>query len=215
MGSSPRMRGTHRDYETNGDKVRIIPAHAGNTVIHARKPLVIRDHPRACGEHSGAIRHSASRPGSSPRMRGTPVPDGRARPSRGIIPAHAGNTGSRISGLQSCGDHPRACGEHAWFRAGDLCDWGSSPRMRGTLSANSLAFDLPGIIPAHAGNTMADVFRLSFAGDHPRACGEHRLSGAMYLSGWGSSPRMRGTLPLSCSIRPLSGIIPAHAGNTL
>ena len=54
--------------------------------------FMIRDHPRACGEHLDLIIYGFSLPGSSPRMRGTldKVLDGAE--FGGIIPAHAGNT---------------------------------------------------------------------------------------------------------------------------
>ena len=51
-GPSPRMRGTRvlntRRVLTTG----IIPAHAGNTATGEYPSAGIRDHPRACGEHS-------------------------------------------------------------------------------------------------------------------------------------------------------------------
>ena len=111
-GSSPRMRGTRRRSRRVRGAVGIIPAHAGNTFDAWGIAICPRDHPRACGEHLENVLLNYDDPGSSPRMRGTPIPHHSDSRGYGIIPAHAGNTGSRISGLQSCGDHPRACGEH-------------------------------------------------------------------------------------------------------
>ena len=50
-GSSPRLRGTHTRVGLDADSWGIIPALAGNTngILRARR--VMRDHPRACGEH--------------------------------------------------------------------------------------------------------------------------------------------------------------------
>ena len=92
---------------------------------------------------------------------------------------------------------------------------GSSPRMRGTHSANSLRNPWSGIIPAYAGNTSHQHAERRSAWDHPRVCGEHHGSGLYSGCAAGSSPRMRGTLPW----RPMglheTGIIPAYAGNTV
>ena len=172
-GSSPRMRGTPllswRDPRLRG----IIPAHAGNTATMFSHAICSKDHPRACGEHRFPYRSTRITVGSSPRMRGTPDWLERSAGSGGIIPAHAGNTLDALSGLVLVRDHPRACGEH---NGGNLILFnkeGSSPRMRGTLTAR-----------AHV--TAA-------ARDHPRACGEHQTGQPCTNVYLGSSPRMRGT----------------------
>ena len=71
----------------------------------------------------------------------------------GIIPAHAGNTSVVLDKVFHIGDHPRACGEHAFDRMGSTSLQGSSPRMRGTPDATRTRPPMRGIIPAHAGNT--------------------------------------------------------------
>ena len=72
------------------------------------------------------------------------------------------------------------------------------------------------IIPAHAGNTLAKrtTSAPNAARDHPRACGEHTLMLELAQTYTGSSPRMRGTPMGTCSYLLITGIIPAHAGNT-
>ena len=87
--------------------------------------------------------------------------------------------------------------------------------MRGTLRLRLTGFFLPGIIPAHAGNTGVPFELLQERGDHPRACGEHITGNADDAVKAGSSPRMRGTRRNSCRRVPTRRIIPAHAGNTL
>ena len=135
--------------------------------------------------------------------------------NRGIIPAHAGNTRHTHRRVARRGDHPRACGEHLSRSACRSCRPGSSPRMRGTLHGVPVGCTQPGIIPAHAGNTHCWNLKPTTPWDHPRACGEHRSSHHRHRPGQGSSPRMRGTRePISTPIA-LSGIIPAHAGNTI
>ena len=72
-GSSPRMRGTRRNAVRSSDSTGIIPAYAGNTcgIVHMANDT--RDHPRVCGEHCLIVAVSHVIPGSSPRMRGTPI----------------------------------------------------------------------------------------------------------------------------------------------
>ena len=193
-GSSPRMRGTPDEELFYARRDGIIPAHAGNTGAPPTRTGGTRDHPRACGEHRvpGAVQDSQQ--GSSPRMRGTHWCGRVALGGEGIIPAHAGNTSFGCNCTTSPGDHPRACGEHM-MRYGTLTlSMGSSPRMRGTLSALDWAS--------------------AAAWDHPRACGEHQLPAIFHSQRQGSSPRMRGTRVRREWIGGQYGIIPAHAGNT-
>ena len=91
---------------------------------------------------------------------------------------------------------------------------GSSPRMRGTPHEQSLAPQVRGIIPAHAGNTYPLVVVRDDGGDHPRACGEHQPGRDADDAIKGSSPRMRGTHLVGGIGVGFGGIIPAHAGNT-
>ena len=192
----------------------IIPAHAGNTRPASPNHRAFWDHPRACGEHYKHRGSVTPNPGSSPRMRGTPVHAVIFCGGWGIIPAHAGNTWSTVAQTVKQWDHPRACGEHRVACSVTVVSWGSSPRMRGTQAMTLPAVSGAGIIPAHAGNTPARHQSKGGKRDHPRACGEHRLLVPSCIALRGSSPRMRGTP--SPSRRPQSppGIIPAHAGNT-
>ena len=112
LGSSPRMRGTPLDFPLDSLTLGIIPAYAGNTTSCPRYPCRCRDHPRVCGEHDTLERHGGFRPGSSPRMRGTPSRNSWRRRTPWIIPAYAGNTHGTACNGAGAGDHPRVCGEH-------------------------------------------------------------------------------------------------------
>ena len=153
QGSSPRLRGTHRHGGGGGDGMGIIPALAGNT--RSSSPCVhsSRDHPRACGEHSGDNTNRIELIGSSPRLRGTPVSISLMRPPPGIIPALAGNTPPSRTAWSRPWDHPRACGEHEAVRVIGYGEVGSSPRLRGTHPGSEIEPAHAGIIPALAGNT--------------------------------------------------------------
>ena len=155
------------------------------------------------------------RKGSSPRMRGTLDQILTQLHVERIIPAHAGNTTAARAAPSPTWDHPRACGEHKSWKTPAAMLSGSSPRMRGTLSLVANARQRLRIIPAHAGNTRGGWSLMLGMRDHPRACGEHvfsRLRGAVCR---GSSPRMRGTHRRGYATGCPTGIIPAHAGNTM
>ena len=192
----------------------IIPAYAGSTTRLTRPGSCKGDHPRVCGEHVAIQSVEPLIAGSSPRMRGAlPGPVLGALHIR-IIPAYAGSTAipPRASGTQR--DHPRVCGEHSCTLHWRNPSWGSSPRMRGALAQ---AFDAVAdmrIIPAYAGSTYGVWARHGGCEDHPRVCGEHTYVGACRMLVEGSSPRMRGALPLITRLNLLRGIIPAYAGST-
>ena len=211
MGSSPRMRGKHGMTIANCVLSRLIPAHAGKTTPRRKTQPALTAHPRACGENRVSLVVICRLSGSSPRMRGKLHLGLRLRLGSRLIPAHAGKT-LPIVYCPSCNRaHPRACGENPsplglplGFHGssprmrGKLSYLGypppdgSSPRMRGKLSQRSLAAELGGLIPAHAGKT--DIYQHGDpnAGAHPRACGENRLEEFAVTPAPGSSPRMRG-----------------------
>ena len=70
----------------------IIPADAGSTDTPFFVRFSARDHPRGCGEHIERHLGFDRNGGSSPRMRGAPLPFGRGVDDIGIIPADAGST---------------------------------------------------------------------------------------------------------------------------
>ena len=214
MGSSPRMRGARKRPAQQQLAGGIIPAYAGSTRRARARRGPWRDHPRVCGEHTIAFSWNGEKLGSSPRMRGARVLAKRPRSSGRIIPAYAGSTSACVTRTRASRDHPRVCGEHPlrWHTPTSM--QGSSPRMRGALTASSTARASCGIIPAYAGSTpRRPPSRCSWR-DHPRVCGEH---GDVYLcvgSDGGSSPRMRGAPVAIGEDNLVVGIIPAYAGST-
>ena len=137
VGSSPRVRGTRRLVNHEVLRAGIIPACAGNTDAVICWDNLARDHPRVCGEHQWPAVDLRDETGSSPRVRGTLRRVLCRRYPRGIIPACAGNTPPPGFCTSPRRDHPRVCGEHLITAAGDSIDAGSSPRVRGTLGAQS------------------------------------------------------------------------------
>ena len=147
-------------------------------------------------------------------MRGALLPSRFLLTGLGIIPADAGNTYVHVRAVLVGEDHPRGCGEHSSCVKLHSCDMGSSPRMRGTHDIRNATGHRQRIIPADAGNTPPDGGHPQATADHPRGCGEHYRWGYHRLSGWGSSPRMRGTPLIASNVTIGNGIIPADAGNT-
>ncbi len=135
VGSSPRVRGTPRRHDRHWRGVGIIPACAGNTMSVIFSRTEVRDHPRVCGEHMHRRERKRGVPGSSPRVRGTPVSHHPDSGRHGIIPACAGNTVCDTVAQYDDGDHPRVCGEHILIRRDLGITLGSSPRVRGTHHA--------------------------------------------------------------------------------
>ena len=184
--------GLHRASQLRVQIRRIIPAHAGQTPSRRPSTGPAPDHPRACGANASECSDPDCVGGSSPRMRGKP-PYGHAPLEHArIIPAHAGQTRSRSPHSSPYPDHPRACGANVTVDGGGQPVAGSSPRMRGKLTANAVIRLTMRIIPAHAGQTWRADASTTACPDHPRACGANMTGTAMLLPNAGSSPRMRG-----------------------
>ena len=90
-GSSPRVRGTHVEQGSADWLARFIPAGAGNAATPPRQPWASPVHPRGCGERPHDRVRVGNARGSSPRVRGTPVPANSSKLPRRFIPAGAGN----------------------------------------------------------------------------------------------------------------------------
>ena len=135
------MRGALRAPDSNLRVIGIIPAYAGSTRVY-----------KVC---------NAIEEGSSPRMRGAPVPAAPHADRLGIIPAYAGSTSKILAPHSSQRDHPRVCGEHFNQPPKSLLVPGSSPRMRGARAGWCAARSAGRIIPAYAGSTLHEVHRFS------------------------------------------------------
>ena len=117
-GSSPRMRGKLPGVAGQDWRLRIIPAHAGQTACATCRASDRTDHPRACGANSSAVSKVSAMAGSSPRMRGKRRERHEQRHRRRIIPAHAGQTRPQPPRHPVSTDHPRACGANVALRLG-------------------------------------------------------------------------------------------------
>ena len=152
-GSSPLARGTRSRRLVTGSSWRLIPARAGNTVFVPAGRNCNKAHPRSRGEHKEHdIKEHAHR-GSSPLARGTRRACGSDRLRGRLIPARAGNTGTRrVLDLRSAA-HPRSRGEHVNSLSLGHTHSGSSPLARGTRQFLQWWGCWGRLIPARAGNT--------------------------------------------------------------
>ena len=193
-GSSPRVRGTgfkvRRDRgpsavhpracgertiraRTSNICCRFIPARAGNGSINRSAHCGSTVHPRACGERRRQTGITRWPTGSSPRVRGTVPCWNASQPSLRFIPARAGNGCTTPGGSILTTVHPRACGERETFFVPPSVVIGSSPRVRGTVDSEGVAFVNLRFIPARAGNGQYKRVNGPFTHPvHPRACGE-------------------------------------------
>ena len=150
-------------------------------------------HPRACGERYLVIPASWLAFGSSPRLRGTGSALRCVRHRKRFIPAPAGNGQDADRRRMVGAVHPRACGERFRVPDGMALPYGSSPRLRGTGVANTVAIWLCRFIPAPAGNGQGINVAHARNAVHPRACGERAGDLISTQRSGGSSPRLRGT----------------------
>ncbi len=109
-----------------------IPACAGNARWRASRESLSPVHPRVCGERYRLTFRGHSIDGSSPRVRGTPLPEPLRSQMLRFIPACAGNAGSHAPRWRPPAVHPRVCGERIMSVPPRWSADGSSPRVRGT-----------------------------------------------------------------------------------
>ena len=110
--------------------------------------------------------------------------------------------------------HPHVCGEHIIAALQAIGNWGSSPRMRGTLIQPRENRGENGLIPTYAGNTVSPARACPNIRAHPHVCGEHSRRACTASTTPGSSPRMRGTRAACVCLSGCHGLIPTYAGNT-
>ena len=87
--------------------------------------------------------------------------------------------------------------------------------MRGTDVDADLVHYAIRFIPARAGNSHSAAPGSTGLPVHPRACGEQVQQPGMSLSGYGSSPRVRGTVKRLGMEWMGQRFIPARAGNSV
>ena len=173
VGSSPLTRGKHGNTMPLGALIGLIPAHAGKTLRQRRPRPRQRAHPRSRGENPSWIWCLPRRRGSSPLTRGKHGPAERTPAPEGLIPAHAGKTGTYGARLPHPTAHPRSRGENPLRLRSSAAAAGSSPLTRGKQPGSVDATDAVRLIPAHAGKTGCELTGTDGDEAHPRSRGEN------------------------------------------
>ena len=152
--------------------------------------------------------------GSSPLTRGKLPGENDPRAGSGLIPAHAGKTGTSSTLFTTERAHPRSRGENPPPVRIGVADPGSSPLTRGKPAVNASVIFAVGLIPAHAGKTRSCRARGRDGAAHPRSRGENSTCARKALASVGSSPLTRGKPRVAAQSADAEGLIPAHAGKT-
>ena len=213
-GSSPLTRGKRGNCGQGTLVQGLIPAHAGKTLRPPLASTPTTAHPRSRGENGRPIASHARNTGSSPLTRGKRHHIRIIPLTHGLIPAHAGKTPWYTLRQKVAAAHPRSRGENDAIQFDLEFSAGSSPLTRGKLHALMPVLPQVGLIPAHAGKTLADLPRAHARAAHPRSRGENDHVGGPAHHELGSSPLTRGKPSAATTPTPAPRLIPAHAGKT-
>ena len=214
QGSSPLTRGKRARNARTRSSPGLIPAHAGKTPSSVVESVHSWAHPRSRGENATRPTVRCAPQGSSPLTRGKPHQKRVSRVGHGLIPAHAGKTGTLLKGFANDTAHPRSRGENVPDSGLYQRHHGSSPLTRGKRPAGWWGLPVWGLIPAHAGKTRLAVCFCYSAGAHPRSRGENHTGRWAGRGLQGSSPLTRGKHGQERLAVVALGLIPAHAGKT-
>ena len=171
---------------------RLIPAHAGKTVLPRLPSADFAAHPRSRGENLRRALQVQAHGGSSPLTRGKRNGLRLARDPMGLIPAHAGKTLEELVNTWQARAHPRSRGENFRSLFATFPLVGSSPLTRGKRDLTEVTRGGQGLIPAHAGKTTASPPQHRPSWAHPRSRGENNGVASAAPSILGSSPLTRG-----------------------
>ena len=175
-GSPPRMRGRATAQRTERTPAGITPAYAGKRPAAWAGAWRTGDHPRVCGEELQQHGPGWWPWGSPPRMRGRGLLLCCVPVFWRITPAYAGKSAAALHCADLTWDHPRVCGEKPSSNCCLLITSGSPPRMRGKGQFDTGVMGRVGITPAYAGKSCTVSVSQLASWDHPRVCGEKRIS---------------------------------------
>ena len=154
-GLSPRVRGNRSPRCLAGERVRSIPACAGepppSILTPARRPV----YPRVCGGTTCCIRNWVDGEGLSPRVRGNRGTRRRPAGRRRSIPACAGEPDPDKGKIPCPWVYPRVCGGTPSGGGDTGQPAGLSPRVRGNRVGRPALDDVARSIPACAGEPPA------------------------------------------------------------
>ncbi len=152
------------------------------------------------------------RKGPSPHTRGSRWRRQPQGPSKGSIPAYAGQPRSRRTCCETRRVHPRIRGAAAARRCWRARSSGPSPHTRGSPSISIPVNRKLGSIPAYAGQPRCFAALRIPRRVHPRIRGAALVEPTDAGPARGPSPHTRGSRICEPSVRVLIGSIPAYAG---
>ena len=189
-----------------------IPACAGEPRRRCPDGTRARVYPRLCGGTGMSSTSHLSASGLSPRVRGNRYARPARIPDAGSIPACAGEPSFRRAAAYADWVYPRVCGGTRVRFVGQSPGAGLSPRVRGNRWGDDYAYAGLRSIPACAGEPRGRRILYGFVGVYPRVCGGTGSVAGGRLLADGLSPRVRGNRRNLPAPKPLSGSIPACAG---
>ena len=145
-------------------------------------------------------------------MRGNQRLGARGQPSRGSIPACAGEPAPGIVRHTSERVYPRVCGGTPTRVSSSPPTKGLSPRVRGNHEQPDRQQNGDRSIPACAGEPGSAPLRMANAEVYPRVCGGTPIKRWYGLTTGGLSPRVRGNHAIGNARRVRRRSIPACAG---
>ena len=168
-----------------------------------------------CGEKRMTATIFATNAGSPPRVRGKEFAYAGIDVYGRITPACAGKSPSPCSEQCKYWDHPRMCGEKFPTSMRTARHAGSPPHVRGKAMSAVPERVCVGITPACAGKRDAGPRSQSEARDHPRMCGEKRVTVTPMRASTGSPPHVRGKDADTVPAVRCKRITPACAGKSV
>ena len=158
LGSPPQVRGKPtmqcRRLKCSG----ITPAGAGKTDVPPINAIIVKDHPRRCGENYWRSCNGRYLSGSPPQVRGKRASSRQCAAQGRITPAGAGKTQYANFIPTVVQDHPRRCGENCLPSRPSRDMRGSPPQVRGKPRMTRTNNTNVRITPAGAGKTLKGDF---------------------------------------------------------
>ena len=150
-GLSPRVRGNPAWPAPGGGGAGSIPACAGEPLPVRLRWYSPEVYPRVCGGTPSRMRYERWRRGLSPRVRGNPYWQQIEIAAARSIPACAGEPRYGMMNFTQGRVYPRVCGGTFLAALGAKLVTGLSPRVRGNHRCRCRRRQIPGSIPACAG----------------------------------------------------------------
>ena len=214
-GTSPRLWGDFFRCGGEPKDTRYIPTLVGRLLPSSCLVRCRTVHPHACGEIVRACQPISCKGGTSPRLWGDCVVQGKIVHYMRYIPTLVGRFGQCGYGVCVHAVHPHACGEISYLKLyPNRCD-GTSPRLWGDFLFDILSPVLKRYIPTLVGRFMTIVAKNRHTSVHPHACGEIGTDRPFRLGRPGTSPRLWGDLPRRKEPCALLRYIPTLVGRFL